>query len=168
MADRLIEDLKRGLDTLLDHARFAAPPTADTLDVFDRAAADFRAGGAALLEGATQFMWEYYRAVAAEFSAAERTGDTIGGLANASDIWQEVEITDPPVLGCGGGTLEPARSYISFEGNVSWEREHGLQLVFENGTRVCKVGPYDGHNTNASAYDDASMLSVVFVDPRLL
>lgn len=45
---------------------------------------------------------------------------------------------------------------------MSWEPEHGLQLVFENGLTVCKVGPYDGHNTNAHAYADASLLNVVF------
>ena len=51
---------------------------------------------------------------------------------------------------------------MSFEGEVSWEREHGLQLVIEEGARVCKVGPYDGHVTMAHAYGDPSLLGVIF------
>lgn len=57
--------------------------------------------------------------------------------------------------------LAPGRSYLSFEGEVSWEPEHSLQLVFEDGWRVCKVSPYDGHVTVADAYGDSSLLGVV-------
>jgi hypothetical protein len=67
-----------------------------------------------------------------------------------------------PALALGGGAHEPGRSYISFEGNVSWDPEHGLRLVVEHGLRVCKVGQYDGHHTNAHAYDDIALLDVVF------
>jgi len=35
--------------------------------------------------------------------------------------------------------------YFSIEGNCDWEEEHGLQLVFRDGTEVTKVGQYDGH-----------------------
>jgi hypothetical protein len=51
--------------------------------------------------------------------------------------------------------------YLSFEGEVSREPEHGLQLVHEDGQRVCKVGPYDGHVTVAHAHGDPSLLGVV-------
>jgi len=54
------------------------------------------------------------------------------------------------------------RSYLSFEGEVSWEPEHELQLVYEDGQRVCKVRQYDGHVTVADAYGDPSLLGVVF------
>jgi hypothetical protein len=56
----------------------------------------------------------------------------------------------------------PELSYISFEGEVTWEPEHGLQLVFEHGRRVCKVGPYDGHHTKGHAYGDPALIDVVF------
>lgn len=56
------------------------------------------------------------------------------------------------------------RSYISFEGEVSWKPEHSLQLAFEHALRVCKVGPYDGRRTNSHAFDDESLLDIVFID----
>jgi len=37
-----------------------------------------------------------------------------------------------------------------------------LQLVVEEGRRVCEVGPYDGHVTNPAAFADLSLLNVVF------
>lgn len=45
---------------------------------------------------------------------------------------------------------------------MSWEPEHGLQLVVEDGLRVCKVGPYDGHVTQALASGDPGLLGVVY------
>ena len=79
-----------------------------------------------------------------------------------SDIWDQVDFRSPPEIRRGGTPLEPAPAYLSFEGEVSWEPEHGLQLVFEHGQRVCKVGPYDGHNTNAHAFADLSLIDVIF------
>ena len=83
-------------------------------------------------------------------------------IDESADIWEHVEIRFAPSFTLGGGRFAPAPSYISFEGEVSWEIEHGLQLVFEHGRRVCKVGPFDGHDTNAHAYGDESLLGVVF------
>ncbi len=107
-------------------------------------------------------MWAYYSSVASAFSPAEREDYGIPEIPASADIWSEAEFQLPPTLGFGRGALEPGRSYLSFEGEVSWEPEHGLQLVFEHGLSVCKVGPYDGHYTNAHAYGDASLLDVVF------
>lgn len=56
----------------------------------------------------------------------------------------------------------PGHSYLSLEGEVSWEPERGLQLVFEDGQRVCRVSQYDGHVTVAHAYGDPSLLGTVF------
>jgi hypothetical protein len=114
---------------------------------------------------ATPFLWEYYRS---ESVLDREEGDewAIAKLDDTADIWEHVRIELPPTICEGGTMLEPARSYISFEGSVDWEQEHGLQLVFEEGLRVCKVGPYDGHVTNAHAFDDPSLLGVVFFNPR--
>ena len=52
--------------------------------------------------------------------------------------------------------------YISLECNCDWEPEHGLQIVFKNGLKVNKVGPYDGHLTNSDAYVKSSLENVVY------
>lgn len=72
-----------------------------------------------------------------------------------------MSITVAPEVTLGGSAHTPARCYFSFEGDVPWEHEHGLQLVIEDGRRVCQLGPYDGHLTNAAAFADASLLPVV-------
>jgi hypothetical protein len=52
--------------------------------------------------------------------------------------------------------------YVSLECGCDWEEEHGMQLVFKNGLQVVKVGPFDGHLTNADAYADDSLENVVY------
>jgi hypothetical protein len=54
------------------------------------------------------------------------------------------------------------RVYATIECGCDWEEEHGLQLVLRDGLSVCKLGPYDGHLTNADAYGDPSLESVVY------
>jgi hypothetical protein len=58
--------------------------------------------------------------------------------------------------------------YISIECACAWEPEHGLQLVFREGRTVSKVGPFDGHLTNASAFGRADLERAVYVSPFTL
>ncbi|WP_371681854.1 hypothetical protein [Labrenzia sp. VG12] len=52
--------------------------------------------------------------------------------------------------------------YAIMEAECDWEIEHGLMMVWRNGTTLCKVGGYDGHLTNADAYGDAHLSNVVY------
>ncbi len=157
-----VHELKRLLDELLATAANDLPNEADLRSCLDGSVANFVRGGPQLLDEATSYLWAYYLSFAGSFSAEERAACGIPELPDSIDIWDEVDFEHPPEIDLGRGRYSPAPSYISFEGEVSWEREHGLQLVFEHGRRVCKVGPYDGHPTNAHAYADESLLDVVF------
>lgn len=55
--------------------------------------------------------------------------------------------------------------YISVECECAWEPEHGLQLVFCSGRTVSKVGPFDGHLTNAAAFGRQDLDGIVYVSP---
>jgi hypothetical protein len=41
-----------------------------------------------------------------------------------------------------------------------------MQLVIRDGRAVTKVGPFDGHVTNADAYDDRKLRGVVYRSRR--
>ncbi len=154
--------LKSRLDRLLDEADLDGDFMPDDLVAFEDAKRTFRGAGPDLLDRVTDDLWAYYRSTAAEFTAQQRSDYGVAELPASADIWGEVSVTAPPEFTVGGSPHEPARCYLSFEGEVSWEPEHGLQLVVEEGRRVCKIGPYDGHVTNAAAFDDLSVLNVVF------
>ena len=118
-----------------------------------------RARGAAALDAATPYLWEYYRDMAAVVGTGE---DGVPDIPAGSDIWEHVELSRPPIAFLGGTALEPSPCYLSFEGEVAWEPEHGLQLVYDLGGAVCKVGPYDGHVTVAHAFGDPGMLDTIY------
>lgn len=52
--------------------------------------------------------------------------------------------------------------YASIECRCDWEEEHGLQIVFKEGKKITKIGPYDGHLSNADTYGDDSLEDVVY------
>ncbi len=159
----LLPSLKSTLDALLGDAdRFDAALAEEQKLLRAQVARNFQAAGPDLLAQATPFLWEYYRATVAEYTPEQCRAYGIPLFAPSTDIWSQVSITTPPHIELGRPPLSPARAYISFEGEVAWEPEHGLQLVVEDGLRVCKVGPYDGHVTNAHAFGDAALLGVVF------
>jgi len=161
-----VTTLKKRLDRLAAKAdgRPAAKEPRER-KVLDAALANFIKGGDALLDKATKHLWRYYRATIAAFSDIEIDDYEIPRLARDADIWKHVTLSLPPSFHLGRQSkYEPGISYFSFEGGVSWEPEHGLQVVFEHGRRVCKVGPYDGHLTQAHAFGDLSLVRVVFKD----
>ena len=55
--------------------------------------------------------------------------------------------------------------YVSVECECAWEPEHGLHLVFRGGHTISKVGPFDGHLTNAGAFGRDGLEGVVYVSP---
>ncbi|MGO3892629.1 MAG: DUF6985 domain-containing protein [Paenalcaligenes sp.] len=81
-------------------------------------------------------------------------------LATAEELWQRVRF---------GSELMVSRSahgdkavYVSLECGCDWEVEHGLQLVFKHGLTLTKLGPFDGHLSNANAYADDSLEQVIY------
>jgi hypothetical protein len=74
-------------------------------------------------------------------------GDEEGfpSICDPADVWQHIVFGEVTV-GRDGAAV-----FVSVESECSWDPEHGLQIVFRAGRAVTKVGPFDGHYTNASA-----------------
>jgi hypothetical protein len=80
-------------------------------------------------------------------------------IARPADVWNHVELGGEATVGRRDAD---GKIYVSLECSCDWEQEHGLQIVLEEGLRVNKVGPFDGHPTNADAYDDPRLQGVVY------
>lgn len=145
MASDRARELKAVLDRL---ARQAECGSDEDESRCAEAVSAFIAGGAGLLEEAAPALRRYYRSAIAEFTPKLQREYGLPEIPDSADIWEHVSF---PHEECawhpGQGATDTGRSYLSFEGEVSWEPEHGLQLVFEDGQRVCKAGPCDGHLT---------------------
>ena len=140
---------------------FELEPTPAQRESHERAVAQFIAAGPELLDEATPYLWAYYRREWAAFTDEEREDSGIPEILESDDIWDHTEFFEGPMLTAGTNELEPAESYLTFSGSIPWEDEHGVALVFDEGRRLGKVGPDDGHVTNAMACGDASLLGVV-------
>jgi hypothetical protein len=98
------------------------------------------------LTNALPYILEYYRDTLAE---AALTGDPTARhtIAAPDQVWSHVEVgPDARVVRDRDGT-----PYVDLECECDWDPEHGLNIVFREGSVVTKVGPYDGALTNATA-----------------
>ena len=131
---------------LLDRAEPDAEVVTDReRALFAEAVTAVRAGGVGLLRSVTPHLWEYHD------DRADACGDDFGvpGPAGGDHIWEHVTLTSPPSLHVGFGPPdEPSPCYVSFVGEVPWEVEHGLQVVFDHSGAVVRVGTF-GFLTNS-------------------
>lgn len=81
-------------------------------------------------------------------------------ISSPDDVWTHIRFGNEPIV-CRR-PYGDQRVYVSVECECDWEPEHGLQIVFKGGQTVNKVGPYDGHLSNADAFADPSLEDVVY------
>ncbi|HEY8091978.1 MAG TPA: hypothetical protein VIF09_29150 [Polyangiaceae bacterium] len=80
-------------------------------------------------------------------------------IASPKDVWSHIGFGPDATV---ERRAKDGKIYVSLECSCDWEEEHGLQLVLEEGKRVVKVGPFNGHLTNSDAYDDPGLEGVVY------
>ena len=114
----------------------------------------FLAADASVLRAVEPHVFRYYQDCRAE-------GWTDLKIRSARDVWSHVQLGDRAEIGRDPWSTHV---YVSVECECDWEEEHGLHLVFEDGSRVSKVGPCDGHLTNAHAYNDTRFRDVIYVN----
>lgn len=123
-------------------------------DDLDHAISNFIALEPSALTDVEEHVFRYYLDGKDDFEPGE---PGYVEIARASDVWKHVQFGDEARVGREGNAV-----YISVASNCDWEPEHGFQIVFKDGLRVNKVGEFDGHFTNAHAYDDESLENVVY------
>jgi hypothetical protein len=111
------------------------------------------------LDAAAPAIFAYYRDIMDDVVAAG-DDDWYVEIEGPHDVLDHVELGNQPMV--VRDAYDDRRVYVSVECECDWEPEHGLQIVFQDGRMVTKVGPYDGHLTNANAYDDDSLEAVVY------
>ena len=122
---------------------------------------DFRDAMRRFIASAPQVLIDASIHVYAYYTAIRNSGwGNPPEIPSAEQVWDFVDFgTDAIVSRRGNGD---DRIYISLECGCAWEREHGLQIVFREGNYISKVGPFDGHVSNADAFADPSMEDTVY------
>ena len=126
---------------------------------FREAIANFLACDEGVLRAASKHIFDYYRDLAAEC----RDEPGFVEIAKSDDVWDHVQFAGEPCV--TRRAYGDKAVYVSVECNCDWEPEHGLQIVFRQGKVINKVGPFNGHLSNADAYDDKELEDTVYWSP---
>lgn len=97
-------------------------------------------------------------------AVGEEVLEKMGGrVPNEEEVWAHVSIQNLffGKLDTGKYVSKPT-VFVQIEGNVAWEPEHGLQMSWADGSRLVKVGAFDGHPTNSHATADPTRDQYVF------
>lgn len=82
-----------------------------------------------------------------------------------ADVWRHVTFGGEIIVRVRADGDSEDGVYLSIECECDWEPEHGLMLVYRDGPTIAKVGPYDGHVTQADAYANPDLVGVVYWSP---
>jgi hypothetical protein len=110
------------------------------------------------LRAAAPWVFDYYQHVVAGLNIDD---DWYVWISGPHEVWNHVRVGHEVMV--RRNPSGDRRVYVSVECECDWEPEHGLQVVFREGRTVNKVGPYDGHLTNAAAYAREDLVDVVYV-----
>jgi Domain of unknown function (DUF6985) len=126
-------------------------------DDFHIAIGNFLSISSSVLTEAEPHIFRYYQAMNDNWKPDD---EEFVLIKSPGEVWRHLGLGDEPMV--TRRAFGDKAIYISLECECDWEPEHGLQIVFKNGLRVNKVGPYDGHLTNSDAYADESLEDVVY------
>lgn len=120
------------------------------------AIANFLTASNSVLKAAESHIFKYYLDVRENIDPE----DDFPSISSPSEIWQFIQLGGEAIV--GRRPYGDKGIYVSLECNCDWEPEHGLQIVFKNGSIVNKVGPYDGHLTNSDASANSALENVIY------
>jgi hypothetical protein len=124
---------------------------------FHVAIRNFLALDKSALDAFSSYVFAYYKDHSED---AEPGDDWYVDIASPEQVWDHVQLGHEPMV--QRRAHGDKGIYISLECNCAWEPEHGLQIVFKNGLKVNKIGPYDGHLTNSDAYAKEKLEDVIY------
>jgi hypothetical protein len=121
---------------------------------FHEAIANFLALSTASLRTADPYLKFYYQDIPQPFWRWFRFPPS------AKKLWQQVQFGDRVYVERRRNADRAVCVHIDCE--CGWEEEHGLHLVFKQGSRLTRLGPYDGHLNCADASANPELEDVVY------
>lgn len=103
---------------------------------------NFRALPPEVLNAATDAAFAYYRDFYQAVEDDEYAMEWMPEIADPAQVWNHIRLGDAPMV--EAGDAEDSPWYVTLECECEWEEEHGLTLVFRDGSEITKVGPSDG------------------------
>ena len=103
---------------------------------FHAAITTFLSLGESAIRDVEPYVFQYYRDINAEWRPDD---DEFVAIQLPSEVWEHVQFGSTPIV--ERRRYGDKGVYVSIECECDWEPEHGLQIVFRGGRKICKVGP---------------------------
>lgn len=124
---------------------------------FHTAIKNFLTISPSVLQDAAPYVFEYYEDMKRAVGDDE---EDFPNINSAAHVFRHVRLGAHPQV--RRRAYGDKGIYVSLECGCDWEPEHGLQIVFKNGLKVNKVGPFNGHLTVSDAYADKQLENVIY------
>ena len=111
------------------------------------------------LQPVSRHVFAYYKDMMVHLDGKGWPGVPLPDLTAPEQVWDHVT---PKGLSIQQSDTRDGTWCVAVEAGVPWEANRGLDLCWAGGDRIVKVGPVDGWNSNASAYADPSLATVVY------
>jgi len=96
-------------------------------------------------DDATPYVFRNYRETCEEIGEAEVGID----IERPADVWNQVR---PDEIHVKRRFYGDRKVYVQITAECVWEPEHGLQIVYREGSELKRVSQQDGHLTHVDAY----------------
>jgi hypothetical protein len=118
------------------------------------------------LEDAARDVFAYYQDIRERVEAHDGYDDedSVPEIAGPDEVLDHIEPGIEAII--ARDTHGDREVCVAVTCTCDWERIHGLQIVFSRGRVVSRVGPFDGHMSNAAAHDRADLVGVVYYNSR--
>lgn len=106
----------------------------------------------------SRHVYAYYQDFREAVGGEDWMDEEIGVPKSPEDIWLLVR----PGRLYVDQDYDERHWYVSLSSGCDWEEEHGLLMVWRDGTRLTRVSGNDGHVTNSDAYADEGMGETIY------
>ena len=134
-------------------------------DEFMKTMRNFLAHGSDAIQGSEGYLWEYYQDTKNRHETT-REFDDVPILTESKQVWDHVKFGIGTFVHIRRRAFGNKAVYVLIEGSCGWDQTSGLSIVLYQGSKVTRVGGYDGHLSNADAFAMPDLENIVYASTR--
>lgn len=108
------------------------------MERFSKALANFMELQPEDLKAITPYLYEEFKALEEMGALSEMELE----IDEPEKVWEHLQFTDVDLM---KGGIDHEEVIVLLAAECSWDEEHGIQVLFHEGNKLCRVSEQDGH-----------------------